>query len=88
MRINCIPLPLIQTWNPSSPTFYSDKLVASTGDPFSDDTFTALKHASRWNLASASPPNWYYHSWDNLHNYQLIYSQQYGVWDIRPALSL
>lgn len=53
---------------------------------YSDDVVTALKNASHWNLASASPPSWFYRSWDNLHNYQLIYSNEYNAWTIKPAL--
>lgn len=57
-----------------------------TGEPFSDDVVTALKEASRWNLSSTAPPTWYFHSYDNLHNYQLIWSLQYQSWIIKPAL--
>jgi hypothetical protein len=57
-----------------------------TGEPFSDSVMTALKTASRWNLSATTPPVWYYHSWDNLHNYQLIYNFEYGAWSVKPAL--
>ena len=57
-----------------------------TGEPLSDSAITALKNESAWNLSSASPPIWYYRSWDNLHNFQLIFSFEFRVWVIKPAL--
>ena len=57
-----------------------------TDEPFSDDVVSALKNVERWNLSSASPPTWYYRSYDNLHNYQIIWSFEYNSWLIKPAL--
>jgi len=57
-----------------------------TYETFSDSAVTALKEASEWSLSSSSPPVWYYHSFDNLHNFQLFFSFEYNVWVIKPAL--
>lgn len=59
---------------------------AATGERLSDDAITALKNATGWRLSSASPPIWYYRSWDNLHSFQLVWSTEFGVWIIQPAL--
>ena len=59
---------------------------ASTNQPFSDSVNTALKQFSRWDLASASPPTYYYRSVDQNHQFLIYYSNEYGIWQIKPAL--